>query len=222
VKALIVVPRAQNPTGAAFDAQRVRALRRVLEDAPQTLVIEDDYLADLAGAPSASLAGGGRWAQVRSVAKSFGPDLRVALLAGDALTVARIQDRQRLGCGWVSHLLQDAVATLFRDRATSRLVRNAGKAYAQRRDALLSALRERGIDACGGTGFNVWIPVAEEGPVVRGLQDAGWAVDAGERYRTETSPAIRVTITTLLPPEAERFAADLERIVRPSGRTRGA
>lgn len=221
-KALIVVPRAQNPTGAAFDAQRVRALRRVLDDAPETLVIEDDYLADLAGAPSASLAGRGRWAQVRSVAKSFGPDLRVALLAGDALTIARIQDRQRLGCGWVSHLLQDAVAAFFRDRTASRLVRAAGKAYAQRRKALLDALSLRGIEACGATGFNVWIPVAEEGPLVRALQGAGWAVDAGERYRDVTPPAIRVTITTLLPPEAERFAADLERIVRPSGRTRGA
>jgi DNA-binding transcriptional MocR family regulator len=179
-KALVVVPRAQNPTGAAFDAQRVGALRRVLDDAPETLVIEDDYLADLTGVPSASLAGHGRWAQVRSVAKIFGPDLRIALLAGDALTVARIQDRQRLGCGWVSHLLQDAVAALFRDRAASRLVRAAGKAYAQRRKALLDALHVRGIEASGATGFNVWIPVAEEGPVVRGLQGAGWAVEAGK------------------------------------------
>ncbi|HYZ15219.1 MAG TPA: aminotransferase class I/II-fold pyridoxal phosphate-dependent enzyme [Candidatus Acidoferrum sp.] len=221
-KAFVVVPRAQNPTGVAFDAPRVRALRRLLDDAPETLVIEDDYLSDLTGVPSASLAGRGRWAQVRSIAKIFGPDLRVALLAGDPLTVARIQDRQRLGCGWVSHLLQDAVAALFRDPAAKRLVRAARKAYGQRREALLDALDTRGIAASGATGFNVWIPVAEEAAVMRGLQEAGWAVDAGERYRAGTPPAIRVTITTLLPPEAERFAADLERIVRPSGRTRGA
>jgi DNA-binding transcriptional MocR family regulator len=221
-KALVVVPRGQNPTGAAFDAERARALRRVLDSAPETLVIEDDYLADVAGAPPVSLAGRGRWAQVRSVAKSYGPDLRVALLTGDALTVARVHDRQRLGSGWVSHILQETVAALMHDRATARLARAAERAYAERRSGLLTALASRGIAASGATGFNVWIPVPEEGAVVRGLQAAGWAVDAGERYRGATQPAIRVTITTMLPPEAERFAAALERIVRPSGRTHGA
>jgi DNA-binding transcriptional MocR family regulator len=218
-KAVVVVPRGQNPTGAAFDAERVRALRRVLDAAPETLVIEDDYLADVAGAPAHTLSGRSRWAHVRSVAKTYGPDLRLALLAGDPLTIARVQDRQRLGSGWVSHILQETVAALMADRAAGRLVRAAARTYAERRGALLEALAAHGIAAFGASGFNVWIPVPEEGAVLRALEAAGWAVDAGERYRTATPPAIRVTVTTMLAPNAARFAAALARIVGRSGRT---
>ncbi|MEA2664367.1 MAG: hypothetical protein QOI11_1311 [Candidatus Eremiobacteraeota bacterium] len=214
-KALIVVPRGQNPTGAAFDRERAAALRAVLADAPDLLVVEDDYLAELSDVPLASLTGGSRWVQVRSITKALGPDLRVALLAGDTLTVSRLHDRQRLGNGWISHILQETVAALLSDRAVARLVRQAGKTYARRRDGLLAALARHGIAAFGATGFNVWIPVPGETAVVRALEAAGWAVDAGERYRSEAAPAIRVTVTTLLSDEAERFARDLAAIVRP-------
>src|SRR5262249_36513182 len=42
-RALIVTDRAQNPTGAAVSAARARALRSVLREFPQTLLIEDDH-----------------------------------------------------------------------------------------------------------------------------------------------------------------------------------
>jgi len=172
--------------------------------------------------PLASLAGRGRWAQVRSINKTLGPDLRLAVLAGDALTVARVQDRQHLGSGWVSHILQDAVASLWRDRSVARLVRSAERAYAQRRTAFLDALRARGIAASGATGFNVWIPVSEETAVVRALLSEGWSVDAGERYRAASGPASRVTITTLQAEESVRLADAIARIAGPSRRTGGA
>ena len=83
----------------------------------------------------------------------------------------------------------------------------AEKTYTARRTAVLRALAKHGIEAHGKSGFNVWIPVAEESVVVQGLLQRGWAVRAGERYRLQTGPAIRVTISTLT--DARKFASDL-------------
>src|SRR6185436_21005556 len=83
------------------------------------------------------------WAIVRSVSKSLGPDLRVALLASDARTHARVEGRQTLGIRWVSHILQRIVVALWRDRTPAR----AGRVYTERREALLRELRARGIAA---------------------------------------------------------------------------
>jgi len=212
-RALIATPRAQNPTGAAFSARRARELRTLLAAHLELLVIEDDHAGPIAGAEYRTLVDRTRasWAVVRSVSKSLGPDLRVALLASDARTHARVEGRQTLGIRWVSHILQRIVAAIWRDRAPAR----AGRVYTQRRNALLRELRERGIAAHGASGLNVWIPVAEESATVQALLQRGWGVKAGERYRLATAPAIRVTIATLEPRDAARFAEDLAEIVRP-------
>lgn len=218
--AIIVTPRAQNPTGAAFTPRRARALRAVLAARPDLLVIEDDHAGTVAGAEYVSIVDRTRakWAVVRSVSKAMGPDLRVALVAADALTHARVEGRQNLGVRWVSHILQRLVVLLAKDRAPLR----AGRIYTQRRNALLAALRERGIAAHGASGLNVWIPVPEETATVQKLLQAGWAVKAGERYRIASPPAIRVTISTLEPRDAARFADALADAIAPRQRASGA
>src|SRR5882724_4197669 len=210
VGALVVTPRAQNPTGAALSRARARELRAVLDRHPRVLVVEDDHAGPVAGTPAVSLCPhGDRWAVVRSVSKSLGPDLRLAVIAGDATTVARVEGRQRLGTGWVSHVLQRSVAALWSDRRVVERFASVAATYASRREALITSLAAYGIAAHGRTGFNVWIPVQEETAVVAGLAARGWAVRAGEPYRLKTAPAIRVTIATLEAAEAKRFAADL-------------
>ena len=213
-KALIVTPRAQNPTGAAITPRRARALRALLEKQGDLLVIEDDHAGPVAGAAYVTLvAGRARWAVVRSVSKFLGPDLRLALMAGDAQTIARVAGRQTLGIRWVSHILQRRVVALLRDRVVKAKLAKAERAYAERRAALLRELRARGIEAHGMSGLNVWVPVSEETSVVQALFQRGWAVNAGERYRLASPPAIRVTIAALSPRDAARFAADLAEIV---------
>src|SRR5206468_460557 len=165
--AFVLTPRAQNPTGAALDAARARELRRVLGRHPDVLVVEDDHAGPVAGVPALSVCHAReRWAHVHSVSKSLGPDLRLAILAGDATTVARVEGRQSVGTGWVSHLLQDIVLALWSDPATNTCLRRAAEAYTARRDKLLRALAAHGIPAQGRSGLNVWIPVPEEAPVV--------------------------------------------------------
>jgi DNA-binding transcriptional MocR family regulator len=220
-KALIVTPRAQNPTGAALTPSRARELRAILRHRPDLLLVEDDHAGPVAGARYATLVDSSRshWVVVRSVSKSLGPDLRVALVAGDAATIARIEGRQRLGIRSVSHVLQTLVAALWRNASVCKQLAAAERAYAERRAALIRELRERGIEAHGASGLNVWIPMADESGIARALFQRGWGVNAGERYRLASPSAIRVTVAALTPRDAARLANDLAEIVRPARRS---
>lgn len=201
-RALIVTDRAQNPTGAVVGAARAAELRRVLAAHPGVLLIEDDHGQGFVDEPLHPLAGvTDHWVLVRSVAKAYGPDLRVAALTGDPVTVDRVLGRQRLGPGWVSRLLQRAVVHLWRTGAVD--TRSVAAAYAARRDALVVALARRGVEAHGRSGMNVWVPVADETGAVARLLHAGWAVAPGARFRMATGPGVRITVSGL-------SAADLE------------
>lgn len=212
-RALIVTCRAQNPTGAAIGAARSRELCAVLGRHPRTLLIEDDHGHGIVDLPLHPLAGSTEhWALVRSAAKAYGPDLRLAVLTGDVVTLDRLRGRQRLGPGWVSHLLQDAVAWLWRTGAVDLAA--VAASYGERRDALVRALRERGIAAHGRSGMNVWVPVPDETGAVARLLQAGWAVAPGARFRIASPPGVRLTVSALgaddIGPVADAFAAATE------------
>jgi DNA-binding transcriptional MocR family regulator len=220
-KALILTPRAQNPTGVALDKKRAAELRAILAQAPETLLIEDDFGGPVSGAAAITVVDSRlpRWAVIRSVSKALGPDLRLAVVAGDALTIARVEGRQRLGPRWVSHILQDAVAAMWSDAKTMRQVQRAADTYTLRRHALIEELAKVGIAAQGRSGLNVWIPVADENAIVQSLLEAGWAVRPGAAYRVRSAPGIRVTISALKPADARRFASDFAGALRPRAST---
>ncbi|MBV1942496.1 aminotransferase class I/II-fold pyridoxal phosphate-dependent enzyme [Streptomyces sp. BV286] len=214
-RALIVTDRAQNPTGAAVSATRARALRAVLGEYPETLLIEDDHGHRIVDVPLHPLAGVTRhWALLRSVAKAYGPDLRLAVVTGDTETLDRVQGRQRLGPGWVSRLLQRAVVHLWAGgEVDSRAV---AVAYGRRRDALIGALAEHGIEAHGRSGMNVWVPVPDETGAVARLLHSGWAVAPGARFRTGAPPGLRITVSTLGVDEARPMADAIAAAVGPA------
>ncbi|KOT65432.1 GntR family transcriptional regulator [Streptomyces rimosus subsp. rimosus] len=213
-RALVVTDRAQNPTGAVLGAERSRELRQVLADHRDVLLIEDDHGHDIVDLPLHPLAAAtDHWALIRSTAKAYGPDLRLAVLTGDAVTVDRVRGRQRLGPGWVSHLLQDAVVHLWRTGSVDP--KAIADAYGRRRDALIDALADRGVRACGRSGMNVWIPVPDETGAVARLLHAGWAVAPGARFRLHSPPGIRVTISGLAEHELPELADAIATAVAP-------
>ncbi|WP_200209064.1 aminotransferase class I/II-fold pyridoxal phosphate-dependent enzyme [Micromonospora coerulea] len=216
-RALIVTSRAQNPTGAAVSADRAEELRTLLTGRSDLLLIEDDHAAELARVPLHPLAGAtAAWAFVRSVSKPYGPDLRLAVLAGDEATVARVAGRARVGAGWVSTVLQCLVLALWRDPATADLVRWAGESYERRRDGLVDALAAHGLAAQGRTGINIWVPVADETMVVTALRDAGWSVAPGALNRIAAAPGVRITVSPLDEADIEPLAAAVARAARPA------
>ncbi|MEU6173796.1 aminotransferase class I/II-fold pyridoxal phosphate-dependent enzyme [Streptantibioticus parmotrematis] len=213
-RALVVTDRGQNPTGALIGAERARELREVLAAHPEVLVIDDDHVHGLVDEPLHPLAGSTpHWMLVRSTAKAYGPDLRLAVLTGDPLTVDRIRGRHRLGPGWVSHLLQHAVVHLWRTGAVDP--KAVAAAYAERRDALVAALRERGVEAFGRSGMNVWVPVPDETAAVTGLLHGGWAVAPGARFRLASAPGVRITVSPLAPADIAPLADAVASAARP-------
>jgi DNA-binding transcriptional MocR family regulator len=217
-RAVILSPRGQNPTGAAFDVQRAAALHELVAGHPEVLLIEDDHAADIAGPELHTITQGlpGPWLAIRSTSKSLGLDLRLAVLTGDALTVRRMQSSQIVGQGWVSHVLQRLVHALWTDPATARLLGRARATYATRRDALRDALAEHGIVVKPRSWTSVWLPVHDEAGTVDALREAGWGVAPGARMRERPQPAIRISMATLEPAEARELAAAIAKVVRPS------
>lgn len=213
-RALIVTDRGQNPTGATISAGRARELRTVLAAHPEVLVVDDDHVHGLTELPLHPLAGSTRhWMLVRSTAKAYGPDLRLAVLTGDPVTVDRVRGRLRLGPGWVSHLLQHTVAHLWRTGAVD--VPAVSAAYAARRDALVGALAGHGLTAHGRSGMNVWVPVPDETGAVTRLLHAGWAVAPGARFRLASPPGIRITVSPVTAAEVPALADAVAAGVRP-------
>ncbi|MFF7365952.1 aminotransferase class I/II-fold pyridoxal phosphate-dependent enzyme [Streptomyces sp. NPDC008125] len=205
VRALVVTARAQNPTGAAIGERRARELRDLLADHPDVLLLEDDHGHAFVDVPLHPLAGTTRhWAVVRSVAKAYGPDLRVAALTGDPITTDRVAGRQRLGPGWVSKLLQRAVVHLWSTGAVDTPA--VARSYGERRSALVTALAERGVVAYGRSGMNVWVPVSDETGAVTRLLHAGWAVAPGARFRMDAPQGVRITVSPLTPADAGPLA----------------
>lgn len=219
VRAVIITSRSQNPTGAAVSAARAEALRALLAEHREVLLIEDDHGADITPHHRLSTLAGAteHWAHIRSLSKAYGPDLRCAVVAADSTTGGRMAGRLRLGAGWVSQLIQAQVQRLWTDEGVEAQIAEAARSYTERRESLVAALAARGIAATGVTGINVWVPVPEEAVVVSGLLAAGWAVAPGAWFRADSPPGIRITIARLDPSDVEPLADALAAVLSASG-----
>ncbi|MGX6602600.1 aminotransferase class I/II-fold pyridoxal phosphate-dependent enzyme [Micromonosporaceae bacterium Da 78-11] len=217
-QAVVLTVRAQNPTGAAVTATRAAELREVLAAHSGVLLIEDDHAAELAETPLHCVGPvTDAWAFVRSASKPFGPDLRIAVVAGDEISIARVVGRMRIGTGWVSTVLQRLLLRLWQDDEVTAIVTAAAGDYARRRHTLIEALSARGFAAHGATGINVWVPVQDETRTVGLLRDAGYAVAPGSIFRIAAPPGIRITTSPLDEADIPALADAVAAAARPPG-----
>lgn len=221
-QAVILTPRAHNPTGASLSAARARRLRALLARHPQVLVIVDDHFARLAVTdyhdaipPTAR-----RWALIRSVSKMLGPDLRLAFVASDAQTALRLRLRLAPGMNWVSHLLQDAVRACLASPAIHARIDQAREDYARRRQIMTAALAAQGIRvAAPADGLNLWLPLPGNSQlVVLALAQRGWLVRGGEAFGVH-APAhgLRITVSAIDEASARTFARALGHAIHADG-----
>ena len=202
--AVILQPRAHNPTGASMSAERAFELARLLGASPRaahTVVIEDDHSGAISTSPDVSL---GRWLpervlHVRSYSKSHGPDLRIAALGGPAALVDRIVARRMLGPGWTSRMLQTILHELLTDGASMAQVNEARHVYFARQKALADALTGFGLPLARADGINAWVPVADERDAIVRLAASGIRVAGGSPFLAVDRPEsfIRVTAGAL-------------------------
>lgn len=210
VQAVISTPRAQNPFGSMRTEQRARELREVIDPMPDLLVIEDDYFALSESSPlNVVTTDRHAWLLVQSATKPLGADLRVAWSVGDSLTLDRIQTRQQVGQGWVSRILQRAVALVLGDDEAMAQVAKSADAYRGRQSALISELDAEGLAAHGVSGMNVWVNVQDEAAAVAAAAKAGFAIRPGQRYRQNSAPGVRVTLSNLRMDDVSTLAVAL-------------
>ncbi|GAB3261035.1 aminotransferase class I/II-fold pyridoxal phosphate-dependent enzyme [Arthrobacter pigmenti] len=200
VAAVLIQPRAHNPTGVSLTGTRARKLADIIRAAGST-VIEDDSAGSVATTDAISL---GAWIpqqvlHIRSFSKSHGPDLRLAAMSGPETVIDAITSRRQLGQGWSSRLLQRTLAGLLAEEKPVAQVAYARGEYQRRRQSVITALAERGVDVGGSDGINIWVPVADESAAIVRLASQGIGVTPGAPFTVlPGSPGhIRVTVGSM-------------------------
>lgn len=212
-RAVILTPRAHNPTGCSLSASRAAQLQEILARYPQTLVIVDDHFALLSACHWYPVIAKEttHWAVVRSMSKTLGPDLRLAIVASDPVTSAKLRLRLNSGSQWVSHLLQDLACACLSDEEYRHKLVQTQQFYATQQQKLTTALRGYGIDLPVADGLNLWLPLAHHSQSLAfALAKSGWLVREGEVFGVNTpSHGLRITLSTLNDNDIHKLAADI-------------
>ena len=213
-RAVILTPRAHNPTGYSLSVARAAALQQVLNRYPQTLVIIDDHFALLAKAPwhPVITPQTQHWAVVRSMSKTLGPDLRLAFVASDKTTSAKLRLRLNAGSQWVSHLLQDLVYACLSDPDFQQSLEQTRQFYAGQQQKMAEALQAQGVaNIAPGDGLNFWLPLADSShETAFALAKSGWLVREGDAFGVQApAQGLRITLSTLNDNDINRLAGDI-------------
>jgi len=175
--AFIYQPRTHSHCGHIISDQRFSQLAALLQDS-DALILEDDGIGEISAAPARSMGihFPERTLHVRSYSKVYGPDMRIAVLSGPHEMLKLIRSMRNYGAGWTSRLLQHATAWLINDAATQQGVVAARKVYAERREALAQALRQRGIEVPHRDGLSLYLAVPSKQYALVTLAARGFAV----------------------------------------------
>ncbi|MBU2012802.1 MAG: aminotransferase class I/II-fold pyridoxal phosphate-dependent enzyme [Gammaproteobacteria bacterium] len=219
--AVILTPRAHNPTGFCISSRRWTQWVDRLADAPDTLLILDDHWGPLSAAEPLNFSREPlSWVYVVSVSKFLGPDLRVSVVTGTPSVLNSMHHQQTLGPRWVSLLLQRLAGRLWQKMLDSSRLSAVGAEYLQRRSALVRGLNDLGVAVpTQGEGLHVWLPVSDETSVVQTLASLGWAIQAGSPFRLESPAAVRISIGNLNPISVPALARDVAHALKQRRRT---
>lgn len=221
--AVVLQPRAHNPTGVSLTPARAEQLAGVLarHRAARPVVLEDDHSGPISGRPPVSLGRHlpDRVIHVRSYSKSHGPDLRIAALGGSAELVEPIIARRMLGPGWTSRMVQTILLDLLTQAQPIEEVTEAGRQYFGRQRDLHGRLVELGLDLGLPDGINLWIPVRDERMALTHLAAAGIRAAAGAPFfpHDDHPPHVRLTAGLVRADELDHVARAVVEAARAGG-----
>jgi DNA-binding transcriptional MocR family regulator len=212
--AVVLQPRAHNPTGVSTTVARAEQLVRVLrrQRGEMPWIIEDDHSSGISVAPDVSL---GAWlpdrvVHVRSYSKSHGPDLRIAALGGPSSIVDRIVARRMLGPAWTSRMVQTILLDLLASSQSLDEVAEARRQYMARQRTLVGELDALGVSLAVPDGINLWLPVRDERAAMVHLSASGIRVAGSSPFLAADGAAyVRVTSGLVSPQDAVEVAAAL-------------
>ncbi len=213
--AVVLQPRAHNPTGVSLSPARAAELATVLarHRQSQPVIIEDDHSGPISGRPPVSLGRHlpDRVIHVRSYSKSHGPDLRIAALGGAADLVEPIIARRMLGPGWTSRMVQTILLDLLTQAQPIEEVTEAGRQYFGRQRDLHARLVDLGLDLPLPDGINLWVPVRDERAALTHLAAADIRAAAGAPFfpTDDHPPHVRLTTGLVRAEELDHVATSI-------------
>ncbi|WP_274584561.1 aminotransferase class I/II-fold pyridoxal phosphate-dependent enzyme [Neisseria leonii] len=220
IAAVILTARAHSPTGINYSLPRWQAWQRALSRS-HALLIVDDHWATLSQQPFHGMQGfDNEWIYSTSTSKFLGTDARIAIAAGNGMTLQAMKKRFALGPRWISKLLQHMTLGLWQQLGESGL-RDMGDSYLNRRKILINYLKKHDISVPGetGEGLHIWLPVPDAAQAVQFLAARGWAVYDHSRYCLPPRPSIRITVSRLTAENCPVLAADIAEALK-SGTSR--
>lgn len=150
-----------------------------------------------------------------SLSKFLSPDLRIALACGDPTLLQAMRADQYISERWVSHILQQIAARLWRQTLQEGQLQRAQQAYQARRDELVQRLNALNHTALAvGEGLHLWLPVRSETAAAQLMAQRGWLVQGGEPFRLKGGPALRVSLANVTPAQLAPLAQDLTDAMR--------
>ena len=192
-RAVLLTPRAHNPTGASWSARRRAALADVLHEHRDVIVVEDDQFGGIAQHGPGSLLNDSRIENrvlyLRSFSKSIAPDLRIAVAAARPRLTNLLQEAKSHADGWTSRLIQRVLARVLRDAELDDWMERARTEYRMRRTraaSVINASIASGMSTWSGCdGANIWVHLpggVEASEVIDNAAMRGVLVAPGEPF----------------------------------------
>ena len=217
VKALIITPRAHNPTGYSLNRDEAILIKNLLAAYPNTLVLIDDHFSAISHAeyyhiiPETTQ----NWAVLRSVSKYLGPDLRFCFICCDPHTSALLDKKMNSGTSWVSHLLQNIVYQLLTAEKFEQHLKQVKQYYSDLNHAFVNLMQQKQLKCAKQfDGLNVWLELDTPKYYAQALLERGWLVRTGEDFFVEnTQFGLRITLSELSQQDIAQLVDDLADIV---------
>lgn len=215
-RALIITPRAQNPTGYSLSPQQAAEIKALLTLYPHVLVIIDDHFSVLSQVEYQHIIPEStkHWAVIRSVSKYLSPDFRFAFICSDQHTSNKLSQKLNAGSTWVSHILQEIIYQLFQAKEFSDRLCQARSYYQNQNNKMVQYLQQLNIPCAEQyDGLNIWLALPHANTISKLLAQRGYLVRTGQDFKVNQDiEGVRLSTAEMTDQQMQDFAQQLQQL----------